>query len=531
MVDKQQNWSFNLWNQPWIGVEMMNGTSGVLSIADVLKSARDIRFIHEQSPLVVASIHRLLVAIIQDIFNPQNHQDIEGIIKQGKFSEAEVGRFGGLYAARFDLFSEDEPFLQSADLPIIPQKAEPQKTVAYLLHDIPAGTNIVHFKHVLDDNQSFCPVCCAKGLVTVPVFSTTGGAGIKPSINGVPPLYVIPGGETLFHSLAFSLLEKAFQPAIGSSEANDVWWKRKPVVKRSSEVMKVSYLASLLFPARRIRLHPSVDNAVCTYCGMQSAVVVKTMVFEMGEMLPKEFPPWFDPFAAYRIPKKEGSSPIPIRPSAGKAVWREFSTLFLSSRDKQKSTDGDKYLRPRVLDQISVLFQDDTDGENTASHLNGFRCIGMRTDMKAKIFEWVDSQFYFPIKLIKDSDLAMIEVDRAIKIAEIVDFELNQAFRIAFAGGSKGIEKFAVIRQRMKDQYWTNLAIAFSHFVHTLDPWQPDQAREEWLDVVLKQAKSSLQWALKVLPDDARSLAKKVEAESRFGFSMKKLLDKEGNNG
>lgn len=55
------------------------------------------------------------------------------------------------------------------------------------------------------------------------------------------------------------------------------------------------------------------------------------MIFMMGEYRPKSTAYWFDPFAAYRLPlstDKSTALPVPIRPVAGKLLWREFAPLF-----------------------------------------------------------------------------------------------------------------------------------------------------------------------------------------------------------
>ena len=45
-----------------------------------------------------------------------------------------------------------------------------------------------------------------------------------------------------------------------------------------------------------------------------------------------------------------------------------------------------------------------------------FRCIGLRTDMKAKIFEWIDASSDVPAAMLQDEGLTL-EVQEAINIA------------------------------------------------------------------------------------------------------------------
>ncbi|MGC9349820.1 MAG: type I-E CRISPR-associated protein Cse1/CasA, partial [Anaerolineae bacterium] len=172
--------SFNLWTEPWITLETPDGSLRELSLEKTLKHAHELRAIYDPSPLVIASIHRLLTAIVHDIIRPARDEDLAEVWKAERYAESEIHLFGERYAHRFDLFSRETPFLQSADLPLEPEKRAPgMKPVSYLIEEIPAGTEVAHYRHGVADDYVFCPVCAARGLVTIPAFATSGGAGIK----------------------------------------------------------------------------------------------------------------------------------------------------------------------------------------------------------------------------------------------------------------------------------------------------------------------------------------------------------------
>ena len=340
---------FNIWYEPWITLERKEGGTERCGIEYALLHAHEFAAIYEQSPLVVAGIHRLLTAIAQAIVNPQRPPDLSKFWARGEFTPKEVDEFGRKYSGRFDLFSEDAPFMQSADTPLYPGKGDKSKTVAYLAMEMPSGTAITHYRHGGDDSYQFCAACAAACMTSVPAFASSGGAGIKPSINGVPPIYVLPSGKSLFESLALSLILPDYQPEVRSKKQDNASWLRKPIVKRDMELSEVGYLHSLTFLARRIRLHPKPSSIPCTRCGQISEWHVSTMIFEMGESRPRETTFWFDPFAAYKLPDETSKStkkkaiPTPLRPTEGKATWREFSTLFLQQPKqlgKKTTTDA-----------------------------------------------------------------------------------------------------------------------------------------------------------------------------------------------
>ena len=462
--------SFNLWTEPWITVEQQDGRLDVLNIQQVLLDAPNIHALYDVSPLVVAAIHRFLVAILQDSLRPERPPDLSQIWRNGTFSADALQAFAEKYAHRFDLFSASEPFMQSADLSLHPEKKGSVKPVSYLFSEQPAGTAVTHYTHAYDSNQNFCSRCTAKGVLVVPAFASSGGAGIKPSINGVPPIYVLPGGDILFDSLVASLTTPNFHPR--REAADQPWWKHAPTVAKKGIVRRVGYLHSLTFPARRIRLHPIPGITSCTRCGNQTVWHVTTMVYEMGESRPKDAAWWRDPFAAYRMPKNEKEEPVPIRPVDGKAVWREFSGLFLPTQIDY---------RPAILNQLELVSQDlpQTDG------IIPLRVISLRTDMKAKIFEWQESGFQITPRLLTDTDSAK-NIERGLEFADRCHGMMRKTFQEYFGGDGKD-KRFDAAMTHMSRRYWQALGQEFHRHIQAYTAHADvDVLFQQWLDDVLR---------------------------------------------
>lgn len=499
------SFSFNLWTQPWITVEQPDGGMALLSLEQTLLHAQDYRAIYDTSPLVIVGVHRLLTAILQSIVDPQKAKDLRDLWEAGCFPAGKIAEFGKKYEDRFDLFSQDAPFMQSADLPRKPEKGA--KTIGYLADELPAGTATTHFRHGGDDDKVFCPSCAARGLLSIPAFASSGGAGIKPSINGVPPIYVLPMGETVFASLCESLVLPAFQPTTATL-AKDAMsaWQRPTVVQRGTELAHVGYVQSLVFMARRVRLQPELKTDRCTRCGATAPVLIKSIVYEMGESRPKDAAFWRDPFAAYR--QAENKPPIPVRPTEGKVLWREFGSLFLKDVTGQNSKKI-TLLRPRVLDQLSSSPWDQILlGQPT------FRCIGMRTDMKAKIFEWLDVGFDVPMALLMD-DAAGLEVGKAVEVSEACASAIFSAFKVAFNTSTNNGERFESLRQRMRERYWTTLSAPFREFVLRLgSATDRNDVLNGWIATVMRAAFDEFKAAANQVGDDAVSLRQRVQGEA-----------------
>jgi len=513
--------SFNLWTEPWMEVETLDGKIESMGIETCLLNAHDYRAVFATSPLVVVGIHRLLIAILQFIFDPQKKSELQKMWHAEKFPDQRIHSFAKEYAERFDIFSEKQPFLQSGDIPI--EAGKGTKPVAYLAPEIPAGTAVTHYRHGESDDQIFCPACAARGMVTIPAFATSGGAGIKPSINGVPPIYILPGGKNLFESLVASLTRPERQPEVASKKRDDVWWTRKPIVKKADEIKEVGYLHSLTFPARRVRLHPEKIFSNCSQCGAATEWGVQKMVFEMGESRPKDAPSWFDPFAAYRIDSQKG--PTPVRPVEGKAAWREFAALFLNVKPVEATGRKGKQIitkRPRILEQIAELEMKDL------PLIYPFRCVGLRTDMKAKIFEWMDASFDVPLAILRDDVLAL-EARDAIDFASECRGVITYTFREYFGGKAKKSEKHLAVKNRMEKAFWISLAEPFRKFILKLtDPVRHDEALKEWAGIVVNEARNAFEVAIESTGDDTATLAQRVKAEKwshiRLNIKRKEYL-------
>ena len=462
----QKEPTFNLWYIPWITVERLDGSLETVSLEQLLLNAHEYRGLYDPSPLVIMGIHRFLVAILQDIYDSKISEDLVKIWQEKQFLPDKIANFGQTYSNRFDLFHPTAPFYQSADIPLIPEKWGKGKSVGYLLPEQTAGTAVTHYNHLYDSNHTLCAGCAGKGLLLIPAFASSGGAGIKPSINGVPPIYILPGGDTYFHSLAASLTTPNYQPTI--AKGNDVWWRRDTPthVKRSQELLSVSYLYSLTFPARRVRLHPKHMAHPCPRCGTKTAWSVPEMTYQMGEYRPKDAAWWQDPFAAYRI--KADKPAIPIRPVDGRAVWREFAGLFLPQITTDKSDKKTVIeVRPRIIDQMEQL-RANRQYRHHLPYARGipipFQTIGLRTDMKMKIFEWEINGFQVPPNVLSDAELSL-KIEDAIQFTVDANKRIQRVFSTHFGGDNVAEERLKHFKQRLSHAYWQALGDPFQAFI------------------------------------------------------------------
>ncbi len=376
---------FNLLYDPWIMIENPDGQIEQHGILSALSSAHRLANILE-TPAATAGIYRLLTAVAQFAFAPKDDGDLLALWDAGQLDGDQIEATMKPFSARFDLFGP-EPFYQSADFPQDPEKLPKKgkkttaKSAAYLWPEMPAGSNALHWAALRTDHSTFCLPCVAAGLTTLPLFISIGGVGYRPSINMAElPVYLLPQGQTLFHSLAGGLL--------AGLDTGGAWWQRDPVVGQEELTCLQGDLHGYTFMPRRVRVYPRPMYRPCHRCGQSGDVGVELIAWGPGEyttQLQKSENAWLDPLVGYRVATQKKADDdmedggketppqkpryFPVGPSEY-APWRSHSYLLLLH---------DNNRRPAVVDQAVEL----------GLPLN-WRAIAVR-NRQAAMLEWYDS--------------------------------------------------------------------------------------------------------------------------------------------
>lgn len=103
---------FNLIDEPWIPVRWLDGRHGELGIRDTLLQAERIAEIQDASPLVVAALHRFLLAVLyRALEGPTDGQQAKTWFKQG-WPGGKIETYLAQWRERFWLFDPRYPFAQ-----------------------------------------------------------------------------------------------------------------------------------------------------------------------------------------------------------------------------------------------------------------------------------------------------------------------------------------------------------------------------------------------------------------------------------
>lgn len=522
---------FDLLRESWIPVVSHQGGTLNVGILPLLREAQAFSHVADWSPVVTFGIYRVLAAVVQT-YLPLEDRDAWGRAwNHGAFDEAFLTRVEAGCSGKMRLFDAERPFYQTADIRLDGKPAEPLKSIGYLAPEVPTGTNVAHFDHGGEATHAFCPTCCAKGLVHLPVFALAGGAGIKPGINGVPPLYVLPRGENLFLTLLLNFVQR--RPAVARPDDPGPLWETVGKIEARKEKTTTGFVESLTWPARRVRLFPG-PGGECSRCGADASVLVRKMVFAQGWSRVREVAPWKDPWAPYVARKAPGAGQaelLPLRPNEHRDLWRDFPSLFLKEEVGQSS-------RPSLLDEIEDREADGTLPTRTSiSH----EVFGLRTDMKAKIFEWKQDTFQFPPRLLRSRPAARA-IREALEYAAHADNAIRSSLKLlftstpdlrAFAARTRAGEKLVIpkaevsamdpVVYRARRSFWSSLEPRFRAIISDSRLEGNDQTGfakwgEEWRQVTRTAARGALNDVLLTYDGDAESALRQVSARTVFGI-------------
>ena len=498
--------SFDVLTEPWIPVIWKDASRNELGIQPCLERAHEIREIRHPSPIVEFGLYRILVAFMLDAFTwaeqrPELPEDLEEVIESGGFDADLIRRYLEDCGDVFDLFHPEKPFLQTK------MDSEATKPIVAMYPAMPSGTNVGHWQHQAENEVEVSAQQAARWLVTIAPFMTAGGAGLSPSVNGAPGIYVLPRGASLFETIVMNLPLRIDQ----ESGSGAVAWRSTRIP--GGERTQATAIEALTWQPRRIQLVPEKDERGNTR--------VRRMKFEKGDRANLD---WIDPNLAYRYGKEKRA---PIRMREARPLWRDAGPLvLLQGTDYGRSERRVVFRRPDVVEQVFT---------SIAKHGQlAIHAYGMRTDLKKKVFEWVVARWDVPAKLGRSTrlgDLVHQELDRA----EDAVYALRTQIRMLFPRDGAGRkEALRSITDRCERAYWQRLERELAPLMGAfaeLDPVEaPDdpavisETASEWRRTIERLALEQFESAAKDMDADSDALERLVRARTRLTDRLRRVI-------
>lgn len=523
---------FDVYREPWITCVSVGGDVSDYGIEELLERAHELSEIVDPSPLVVVSVLRLLEAVLLSSLEIDDEDRWLELWEAGRFDDNAMTQVRENCSNRMDLFDDERPFYQSRDINST-GAAERAKSVGYLFPDTATGTAVVHYAHAAEGSHAFCPVCCAKGLAMLPPFATSGGQGIKPSISGVPPTYVLPVGGSLFRTLLLNYVLPEHRPPIASVPDPGPYWASEGVVGHKEERVSAGFVESLTWQPRRVRLLAPCSEGICTRCGRPSGRLTRHIVLDQGLSRPKDVAPWIDPWAAYvwRTDKAGTTTVRPLRPQEERQTWRDTGALFLARVPDAEVGSRGRVARPAIVNQAAALTREVRHEGLMETPSERFVTVGIRTDMKMKVFEWRMDRFELPGDALEPG--AAVPVTRALRHAETAADAAGTALLRLHPGTERDSPSWSDVRAAMADvigialrEYWSALEPEFRSRLFDQRLAGHEAARAEWLaewvEMVRATVVSVLERVLISSDDTADGLRRQEAARHALYSQLKK---------
>ncbi|HOQ06056.1 MAG TPA: type I-E CRISPR-associated protein Cse1/CasA [Anaerohalosphaeraceae bacterium] len=258
--------TYNLLEEKWIPVLYVNGKTERVGIWQALTDAHKIRQIAASNPMDRVALLRFLMAVL--MWCKEDAKD--ALLKIAGISEDWLTKLKE-HKTAFDLFDKKQPFMQ--DLTV---KGEKANAATELIHDLPSGSALNHFRHTRDKVDGLCPACCAIGLIRWSCYATAGTKGrsksMPASLNGNTPAYAFPVCNTLLQCLGESLKRLTTSP-------NDTlsWLS-------NNRPDKIGPLIALTWRSRSVLLTMPTENdgMSCSYCGANTGGLIREIRFQPG---------------------------------------------------------------------------------------------------------------------------------------------------------------------------------------------------------------------------------------------------------
>lgn len=448
---------FNLIDEKWIPVRFPDGSRGELGIQDVLLRAKDIAAIEDPSPLVVAALHRFLLAVLYRALAGPTDIDQAKTLFKSDFPNDKITSYLDKWRDRFWLFDEKYPFGQNPNVP--KKEIEPWTKLA---PEYNATSNKVLFDHTDTANPGFRqPKECARWLIATMNFSLAGGRGYypSPSPNAV---MCIPLGRNLHSTLCYTLVPYPNREVMRTDSA--LWERDSPKLPlKHPKRTAAGYADFFTWQARMIRLEES------PFQGIARMGFVAGCGFERGKQD-------VDPMQPHKANKEQGR--LPVRFEEDRGAWRDFDSLL---------PDAEGYAPLTIQNALRLA------GRKAELLPKTMLVLGLRyTPPNANVDFWRMEQFVIPECLATKNGVRS-EVAALLTCAEEAQESLRLACR-SYARDLLGrgerkpdksdIEKF-VKQMPVSASYWATLETRFHEILedYTLG-CDSDDIRCQWLKVV-----------------------------------------------
>lgn len=492
---------FNLIDEKWIPVRYPDGARDELGIREALLRAKEIATIEDASPLVVAALHRFLLAILyRALEGPTDIEQAKSLFRDG-LPGGKIVDYLERWRDRFWLFDEEYPFGQ---IPAFEPKMWRAWTVLAAEHN--ADNAKVLFDHVdVGVPGTISPAEGARWILATHAFSVSCGkselshTGTAPSATAV---LVLPLGRDLCDTLLLSLVPENREIL----SADLPVWERAPesLANLAEGIARnvTGFADRYTWRTRSISLESNNSGRI-GFLAFASGVGFNSVEH-------------IDPMQGYRVDDKRGKLPIQFR---DRGFWRDFDSLLPDA----------SCLAPLVVEHATALAR-----LNRERFPKSVMVLGQANN-KAKIEYWRMERFALPGALAGNNPVR-VNVKQLLGEAEEAQESLWSACssfaRDLLSRGERKPDKADVSKfvkqMAVPDWYWAVLESRFHEILcaYTVD-CDFEDIRWQWLRFVRDALADTWErHGATISMGDAWAIRALVKAESHVRRRLREI-DKE----
>lgn len=411
---------FVLVSEPWIAVQLVDGTAAEVSLRDAFHRAHQIREIRGELPTQAFAILRLMLAILYRV------RGDEGLTtarwnewSQNGLPLELVDGYLDDYADRFDLFDPVRPFFQVADLATASGE---RKDVGPLILDLPSNNRLFTNRSGTGARDlSFAEA--ARWLVNAQAWDASGiksgalGDGRVKGGRGYPIGVAWAGllggvfaqGLTLRDTLLLNLVVSGHGVDVDVEADLPPWEDSTPDTSAEREG---------LLPHGPVRLYTWQSRRIRLF--REGGRVVGCLVAN-GDKLTPQNQNTREPMSAWRYSEPQTKAAkhttyMPREHQPGRALWRGIAALLPGIAPLVPKAGVASGLTPGIVEWIAR----DAVGELSEGSLMRLRSVGVVYGSNNSVVDEVlNDEVSVPLALLRESNRALaLQAEEAVRVAD-----------------------------------------------------------------------------------------------------------------
>ena len=481
-----KNPEYNLLDEPWIPVRLLDGTIADVGLLELLRRTTDIADLACELPTQSIAIQRLVVAIAYRVAPPRDARDWVRQWDEGAPTEQMI-EYLERWRDRFFLFGGRFPFMQVADLRTAKDSVS---GLEKLIADVPNGEQFFTTRHGralacippseaarwLVHAQAYDPSGIRSGAVGDSQVKGGKGYPIGPSWCGHLGLVWLKGKD-LDETLVLNLVPTDAAQLRGV-ESSTEWGACSWEVSEAESAVRGDY--SLLDPSGTPR-DISIPRLL-TWHSRRVRLVgnregVTGVVLAQGDKLAPQQMHRYEPQSLWRYSTPQSKKfkqdvYMPRKYEAGRALWRNLPGTLPTVTTVQ---GVDKQPKQEFLPSATLSFHyqlDNASIETTYPKVMRIQAVGVTYGPQEATFEDIYSDeltLSVAVMRVEHEDLSA-EIDRQVRLTEEIARDVgNLAANLARAAGESGEGAGDGARDRAKELFFSAVDTDFRTWLTQVD--------------------------------------------------------------